>query len=153
MKRDEVLKKLRKIRDQYNNIQDKDSLQFERFDDAKDMAKCHDCEMFIPLNREFDKDHFAKCRKDRHCGIVAKEYSKLFKIRMEMREIEKEYSKNVFALLCKEDPALINRKSNKRVSWASAFGEKYELLSDDKKYSLIALIEEDGGEYRVLWDE
>ncbi len=153
MKKEEILKKLKRVREQYNKIQDKESIQFERFDEAKDMAKCRGCELFMPLNKEFDIDHFSKCKKDKDCGNVAREYSKLFKIRMEMREIEKEYSKSVFSLLSKEDPALINRKSNKQVSWSASFGERYELLSDDKKYSLIALIEEDGGEYRLSWDE
>ena len=49
-----------------------------------------------------------------------------------------------------EKPVLIRRKTGEEVAWMDAFGDKFEKI-DPKLYgSLVALIEESGGKYRLL---
>ncbi len=153
MNQDKTIKKFKSIRDKYHRIQDIDSDLFERFDYAKDVAKCHGCELFNPLNRVLDQDHFIKCKKNRECSYVIKEYNKLYKNRLLMRKIENDYSHSIFVTLSQEKPKLIVRKTKKMIPWNNVFSEKYDELSEEQRYSLISLIEEDGGEYKIDWND
>ena len=52
-------------------------------------------------------------------------------------------------LLSQEQPTLIRRRDKTEVSWVEAFGTEYEALTTELKASIVALIEEDGGQYRI----
>ena len=59
------------------------------------------------------------------------------------------YAKKIFDYLKILKPDLIRRRNNQKVLWDEAFGMDYSMLSNELKGSLVALVEEDGGQYRL----
>ena len=59
------------------------------------------------------------------------------------------YAQKVFQILSREKPVLLRRRDKTLVPWEDAFGNDYSQLSPERKGSLVALIEEDGGQYRL----
>ena len=59
------------------------------------------------------------------------------------------FSKAIFDFLKDSAPVLIRRRNNQKVNWSDAFGSDFSELSVELRGSLIALIEEDGGQYRL----
>ncbi len=59
------------------------------------------------------------------------------------------YAKKIFDFLKNIKPVLIRKRSNQKVPWDEAFGTDFSKLSNEVKGSLVALVEEDGGEYRL----
>ena len=59
------------------------------------------------------------------------------------------YSKKIFDYLKDFAPVLIRKRNDQKVNWEEAFGADYSTLSKGLKASLIALVEDDGGQYRL----
>lgn len=78
-----------------------------------------------------------------------KELKKLDKIKEKYSEISKDYAKAIFDYLSTMMPELVVRKTKETVSWESVFPESFSEITDDQVKSLIAIIEEDGGRYRL----
>ena len=57
------------------------------------------------------------------------------------------YAKKVFDELSVVQPLLIRRRDKADVEWIDAFGVDFDALPIEVKYSLIALVEETGGQY------
>ena len=76
---------------------------------------------------------------------------KMGEILMLQDEIIKEYpyAKEIFELLSPIKPRLIVRKDKSVVEWDSVFPESFDELSPKLRKSLISIVEEDGGRYRI----
>ena len=59
------------------------------------------------------------------------------------------YAKKIFDYLKVCAPVLIRKRNDQKVNWEEAFGADYSTLSKGLKASLIALVEDDGGQYRL----
>ncbi len=119
------------------------------------------------MNNEF-KNHFksysAKAKELRLARIQAqlnyddtsKEYEEqwkqanedLSKAKKEESDFRELYAKEIFNYCNDRNPWLIRNRDNAKIIWKDAFGANYSDLSPELKASVIALIEEDGGQYR-----
>lgn len=68
----------------------------------------------------------------------------------EEAEFKKNYARKIFETLSENEPSLLRRRDKKVVEWSKAFGTDFESLSPELQASLVALIEEKGGQYRLL---
>lgn len=59
------------------------------------------------------------------------------------------YASKVYSYLSEYKPDLINRQSKATEHWEDAFGEDYSSIDPNLKISLVALVEEVGGKYRI----
>lgn len=75
--------------------------------------------------------------------------AQLDEISQKEKEFREYYAKRIFNDLSLTRPTLIRRRDEKEVSWREAFGNDYSRLSPELKASVIALIELNGGQYRL----
>ncbi len=80
---------------------------------------------------------------------LEKENKKLEKIKGKYSEVEREYAKTIFEFFSETKPKLLARKTKEIIAWDKAFPVGFDSLSDDQIKSIIPLIEEDGGRYRI----
>ena len=80
----------------------------------------------------------------------------LYKYKNAMENAEKEedsfaeiYANAIFDFLKDKNLILIRNQNNQKIAWNDAFGTDFSILSIELKGSLIALIDEDGGQYRL----
>ncbi len=78
-----------------------------------------------------------------------KQLKRLETLKEKYSEVKKEYSLSIFKYFSTIKPDLIVRKTGELVTWNSIFPESIVSPSDDQVRSIIALIEEDGGKYRL----
>ncbi len=80
---------------------------------------------------------------------LEKENKKLEKIKGKYSEVAREYAKTIFEFFSETKPNLLVRKTKEIIAWDKAFPIGFDSLSDDQIKSIIPLIEEDGGRYRI----
>lgn len=122
------------------------------------------------IMKEFTKDHeiitdighkLRDARDQYSTGMIQQQYDHLpvnideLKQKVtELREEEKKawdaYAKHVFEYFSPIEPELIRDVTGERVSWRETFGDSYEVLDTGLRNSLVALIEKNGGQYRLL---
>ena len=66
-----------------------------------------------------------------------------------LSEVESEYAKTIFDYLSESKPSLIVRKTKEIIAWDKAYPSSFDALSEDQITSIVALVEEDGGRYRI----
>ena len=64
-------------------------------------------------------------------------------------KFKKKYAFKVFEFLSKRHPELIRRRDNQVIKWEDAFGNDFSILPPELWASLVALVEEKGGQYRI----
>ena len=64
-------------------------------------------------------------------------------------KFKEKYASKVFEYLSKSQPELIRRRDNQLIKWEDAFGNDFSKLPPELWASLVALIEEKGGQYRI----
>ena len=64
-------------------------------------------------------------------------------------EFKRQYASKVFELLSKTKPELIRRRDSAVINWEDAFGNDFSKLPPELWGSLVALVEEKGGQYRL----
>lgn len=64
-------------------------------------------------------------------------------------EIKKMYAERIFNELSDSKPLLVRRATKELVRWEDAFGKDFSEISPELQGSLIALIELNGGQYRI----
>lgn len=70
-------------------------------------------------------------------------------VKKEYEEIKLEYSKMIFSYFSKKKPSILVRKTKEVIPWDDAFSSDFDDLSEDQVRSIIPIIEEDGGRYRL----
>ena len=58
--------------------------------------------------------------------------------------------KRFLGVLSKTKPVLLRLRDKQEIAWTEAFGTDFETLSPELQASLIALVEEKGGQYRLF---
>ncbi len=64
-------------------------------------------------------------------------------------QIREKYAKHVFDYFTLRKPDVIRKKTGDILTWKEAFSDSFSKLDRGLKNSLVALIEEDGGQYRL----
>jgi hypothetical protein len=60
-----------------------------------------------------------------------------------------QYARKIFDNFKVIKPTLIHRRDKLEVSWDNAFGTDFDKISPELKGSIVALVEENGGQYRI----
>ena len=102
----------------------------------------------------------ARIHAQLNCDDTSKEFKEqwekanenLLKAKREEAEFREIYAKEIYNYCNNRNPWLIRNRDSKKISWKEAFGSNYSDLSPELKGSIIALIEEDGGQYRFAKD-
>lgn len=98
----------------------------------------------VRLQNKYDDAKLSK--KEQKSTKLKDKLDEIKSIELEFVEV---YAKKVFDQLSVVQPLLIRRRDKVEVEWIDAFGADFNLLSVEVKYSLIALVEESGGQYRI----
>ena len=98
----------------------------------------------VRLQNKYDDDRLSK--KEQKSTKIKDKLDVIKTTELEFVEI---YAKKVFDELSVVQPLLIRRRDKADVEWIDAFGTDFDLLPIEVKYSLIALVEEAGGQYRI----
>lgn len=68
----------------------------------------------------------------------------------EEAKFKESYARKVFEILSKSQPLLLRRRDREVIKWLDAFGTDFKSLSPELQASLVALVEEKGGQYRLF---
>ena len=82
-------------------------------------------------------------------GLNNKTNEKLEIVKKEYEDIKLEYARMIFSYFSEQKPSILVRKTKEIISWDEAFPSDFNLLSEDQVRSIIPLVEEDGGRYRL----
>ncbi len=122
----------------------------DEYDKARVDARCSACSIYIK-NEGFPQEQWVKeCYDKKNCQKVIIANNKLVENEINKDEIKNRYASKVFSFFSKQKPMLLRRKDKITVSWEDAFGQDYDSLEKGLRNSLVALIEESGGRYRIL---
>lgn len=66
----------------------------------------------------------------------------------EEKRIREGYAKHIYDFFSVQQPELVQEGTGKVVPWREAFGDSFAELDTEVKNTLVALLEEDGGQYR-----
>ena len=124
-------------------------IMHERYGDLKVKAKCIICpigkaEIYLPM----DQKHL-QCNNNRACKAVVNGYKKLIKAEKDQAAVRELYSKRIFNFCCDKQPELLLCQTGETVQWNDAFGQEFDDTTLAQRNSLVALVEEDGGKYRL----
>ena len=119
----------------------KNDLKKQFQDESEKMKKFH----IVSIQAQLDYEN----AKDNHNPELDKYETILKKAEQEEDSYSDLYAKKIFDYLKNIKPVLIRKRSNQKVSWDEAFGTDFSKLSNEVKGSLVALVEEDGGQYRL----
>ena len=111
---------------------------------------------FISYSKKAKELRLARIQAQLVCDDTSREEKKKLRDNEEALQIAKNeeksfretYAEEIFKYCNDKKPMLIRRKDNLKTSWHDAFGSDYSKLSPELKESVIALVEEDGGQYR-----
>jgi len=147
---EEVLKKeLKKPHNQL--VKDKGSVSelYEVFDEARFIAKCRGCDKELAYSKMAFSERYSSCRSDEACKAVSKIAGKIKQAEKQEESTREAYGKKLFKILAEYQPVLTHTKDKSDIAWIDVFGTDYSRLSNEEKVSLVALVELDGGLYRL----
>ena len=147
---EETLKKeLTKLHSQLTKDKNSISELYEAFDEARFIAKCRSCDIEMAYSKITFAERYVSCRSDETCKIVAKIAGKIKQAEKQEANTREAYGKKLFKILVEYHPVLKFTKDNTEKMWDEVFGSDYAKLSVEEKVSLVALVELDGGLYRL----
>ena len=145
----EIKKKIKKYH--YHLIKEENTVSdlYELLDKAKFIARCRECEQEENYSKLPLEKRYGSCRTDKACEAVTLIAEKIKQENSKIERIREEYGENLFPILQNYQPVLIDNADEDEKQWYEIFGTDYSKITEDKKISLIALIELDGGIYRL----
>lgn len=147
---EQILKKeLKKYHKQLMKDEDAVSELYNLLDEARFVAKCRNCEMEKEYSKKMFEDRYVSCKADKICIAVTDVANKIKQDERKAKSTREEYGERLFDILRDYKPLLIFLKDQSEKQWEEVFGRDYSALSDNQKVSLIALVELDGGLYRI----
>ena len=113
-------------------------------------SKCISCETYlensdVPIEKKFN--NCSNCKHYEKVKVYLDEYLLLIH---EMKNISKEYASVIFEVLKNEKPKLLVRMTKEIVLWDQVFPGEFKDVEKNLYSSLIALVEEVAGRYRIL---
>ena len=119
------------------------------YDKVRVEAGCSACSILQKNEGVSQVDWKSECKTKGACKKVLEACLKLEENDKHKDEIKDKYAKNVFDFFAIQSPKLLRRKDNAVIEWKDAFGNEFENLDKGMRSSLVALIEESGGRYRL----
>ena len=144
-----IEKKLKKTHQQLMQAKEKVSSLYDLLDEARFIAKCRNCEKEKEYSKSLFEQRYISCKSDEACETVVDIAEKIKQAASKEKTIREEYGKVLLRILTEFDPVLINVRDHSEKQWDEVFDSEYDMLSEEKRVSLIALVEEDGGLYRM----
>ncbi len=135
---------------EYMNVFMKGIKVQESYDKIRIVAKCCECSVYKKNEGIPQQEWKSECKEKGICKKVLETYLKLVENEKIKDDVKERYARNVFIFFSKDHPLLLRRKDKTTISWEEAFGLEYESLEKGLRNSLVALIEESGGRYRLL---
>ena len=142
-------KEMKKLHVQLMKAEDNISELYDIFDQIRFIAGCRSCEKEKEYSNLLFMDRYTSCRSEGPCKSVSEIAAKIKDSEQKEKKIREEYGAKLFDILKEFNPAVICLKDRSITSWDKVFGSCYSRLSEDDKVSLIALVEFDGGMYRL----
>ena len=121
----------------------------EKFENAQDSARCSTCEIGTADSKKDFYERYQNCKFGLKCGKTCKLFKEFAELRKKEDAFRDKYASKVYAYLSEYKPDLINRQSKETERWVDAFGDDYSGIDPNLKTSLVALVEEVGGRYRI----
>jgi len=118
------------------------------FTEMKVAAKCTNCPVEKAELYEAQDKQYQHCRKDKACKAVVKCHKKLMEAENKQFLVREKYAKKIYDYFAPSFPTLIRCQTGEAVSWGEAFGTDFDKTTTANRNSIVALIEEDGGQYR-----
>ena len=131
----------KKLAEMYKAQEEKE----DSYDHIYDDLGCYDWDTVDQGDVEHLEDRFRNCP-------VTEETERIRTIAREVDKLEEtidtficqDYSKAVFEYYSNNSPILINQKTKEKEKWGCVFGNQYEILSRNQKYTLVGLVENFG---------
>ncbi|HCW22915.1 MAG TPA: hypothetical protein DGX96_04390 [Lachnospiraceae bacterium] len=121
----------------------------DKFDTAWTKAGCRGCENEQRYAKLPESERYQDCSKKLACHGVRRAYAALQERKEEERQVRDVYARQIYETFSKEKPRLKIRQSGEIISWDDAWDVPFAKMSDITRNQLIALIDEDGGKYRL----
>ncbi|MBE5743143.1 MAG: hypothetical protein E7358_00305 [Clostridiales bacterium] len=112
-------------------------------------AACFNCAVFEKYRNLALGDRYKQCYNCSACDNVVEAYNKYLYAQAQVDEVIKVYAKVIFEELSIIKPKLISRLDKTTVTWENVFPLNFQEVPDTLMKSIVALIEEDGGKYRI----
>lgn len=140
---------IKKIQRNYNDLNKKIYI-LEQKNYKVINGKCILCEKYlensdVPIEKKFY--NCACCNYYNKVRLCIDEYLSVYN---ELKKVSKEYAKEIFETLKKEKPNLLVRTTKEIIKWNQAFPEDFNDVNTNLYSTLIALIEEVAGRYRIV---
>lgn len=139
-----------KIQKKYINALERRYKAQKVFNEVRINAECSLCPIFNINDGGSYSSWMTECDTKKSCKKVVESYQYFEKIAKEFSIIQEMYANIIYKNLCISKPKLIRRKDNEVLDWEAVFESDNMVLDEEKQKSLVALVEEDGGKYRVL---
>ena len=139
-----------RIRKKYLNILERRYKAQNKYNEARIEANCSVCYLFDKNDGIKYSEWLTECDTLKKCKKVTESYLYFEKIAKEYLDIQEQYANVIFSNLSSYKPKLVERKNNKVLEWDDVFNSSNILVDEEMNKSLVALIEEDGGKYRIL---
>ena len=123
---------------------------YDLLDEARCNADCGGCENEEKYSKMIFDDRYTQCMPDKACDLVVKTAVKIKHVVRKEQDCRDKYGRKAYEILKEYNPVILSIRDDSEMPWSRVFNtEKYQDLSEEQKTSLIALIELDGGVFRV----
>ena len=110
---------------------------------------CFDCAIYeMDSQKKFEVRH-KKCSTCKRGAKVITAYNNYAESSQKVDLLLSNYANVIFNVLKEDKPKLIHRRTNKVMKWEDVFPSSFKSVTPALRNALIALIEEEGGAYRI----
>lgn len=131
-----------KLTSEYSNIQ-------ELFNQERVNAGCDNCDNSKKEKKKKIDEWCENCKSDKACKKVVKIHNELISVKDKLTVVRDNYAEVIFNNLLKKEVKIINIRTKQVSEFSEIYGNTFSSITSEKKDSLVSLIEEDGGLYRV----
>lgn len=122
----------------------------EIYDKIRVEAKCSVCSVYKKHEGYSQENWKSECKEKGICKKVLDANLKIVENDLLKDSIKERYARNVYNFFSTKKPKLLRRIDEAIIEWEDAFGYDFDGLEKGLRNSLVALIEESGGKYRLL---
>jgi hypothetical protein len=120
---DDLKKKFKKESKEFERLRLKSASAQIKYDDS--------------IGRDLSQEKIAKLRTNLDATLAKED------------EFVVQYARKIFDYFKITKPILIRRRDKAEISWDDAFGTDFDKISPELKGSIVALVEENGGQYGI----
>ncbi len=141
---------VKKYMNECNKIRKVYETKIAKYQNVINASRCTSCMIFKSEMIMKFEDRFKKCDRCSKFDHVYEAFDEVVETSKILEKFKKEqYGKVIYEFLNKEKPKILIKKTNEIISWDKAFPNNYNMFTSNDINALIALIEENGGKYRI----